>query len=167
MMVASETTARLNVRVRPAHLGDASSLARLERAAFGDGSWGGDAVADGLTAPGVHGLVARMGGQPGDAPPCGFALWRELDCEAEILTFGVDPAMRRRGVARAILARLIDEAAGIGAVRLFLEVADTNHAARALYEAAGFEAISRRKRYYRNGDDALVMRLRIASDKGR
>lgn len=160
----------IGLRVRPAHLGDAEALIALEHAAFGAAAWGGDAVADGLTATGVHGLVAEMDPLPlvtsrkgaMRAPViCGFALWRDLDSEAEILTFGVDPGYRRQGIARAMLSKLIDDAAGIGAARLFLEVAQSNAPAIALYQLAGFEVISRRAHYYRSGDDALVMRLAL------
>jgi ribosomal-protein-alanine N-acetyltransferase len=46
---------------------------------------------------------------------------------------------------------------------MLLEVSAANQAALALYEAAGFEEIDRRRRYYRDGTDAVVMRLRLAA----
>ncbi len=51
----------------------------------------------------------------------------------------VDPAYRRRGIARALLDAAIDEARSRGARRLTLRVFAPNAAARALYDAAGFE----------------------------
>jgi ribosomal-protein-alanine N-acetyltransferase len=38
-------------------------------------------------------------------------------------------------------------------------VHDTNHAARALYAATGFVELARRRRYYRDGSDAVVLEL--------
>ena len=81
--------------------------------------------------------------------------------EAEVLTLAVDPAQRRRGVARALLERGADWAADHGAEMLWLEVAADNAAARGLYAAAGFQEAGRRRGYYgRTGGavDALVMR---------
>lgn len=143
--------------VRQAQLGDAAAIVRIEGAAFGAASWGGSAVADGLTAPHVAALVAFGA----EAAPSGFAFWRKLDDEAEILSIAVEPAAQRRGCARALLSAICSAARAAGIRRLFLEVDEGNAAASALYRAAGFETIGRRARYYRSGGDALVMRLNL------
>lgn len=90
--------------------------------------------------------------------PCGFCSWRQLsEEEAELLNLAVDPGARRRGVAAALLQALLTAAKG----DVFLEVAETNHAAVALYVKLGWEAISRRKGYYGGGSvDAVVMKKR-------
>jgi ribosomal-protein-alanine N-acetyltransferase len=67
--------------------------------------------------------------------------------------------MRRRGGARALIGEVIERARSEGVRKLFLEVDVSNTAAAALYASAGFERIGLRKRYYKNGGDALVMRL--------
>lgn len=142
--------------IRAATRGDAAIIVNLEARAFGPASWGATAVSDGLTAPHVHALLACP---PSATPASGFAFWRAVGEEAEILSIGVAPAARRSGAARALLAAIIDRARAVGVRRLFLEVDVGNAAAVALYESFAFERIGKRKRYYRNGGDALVMRL--------
>jgi ribosomal-protein-alanine N-acetyltransferase len=81
----------------------------------------------------------------------------------EILTLGVVPGARRRGVARALLAAALPAACDLGAEEVFLEVAVDNEAAIALYAALGFRRAGLRRSYYDRGAagfaDALVMRL--------
>lgn len=141
-------------RIRPATRTDAEALATLEAAAFGPASWGADGVKHGLTAPHVRTLLAF--GESGG--PAGFALWRLLGREAEILTIGTRPAARRRGAADALLEATLQDAVAQGCSAMFLEVDAGNAAARALYEKHGFETVGERRSYYRNGADALVLR---------
>lgn len=78
---------------------------------------------------------------------------------ADILTVGVVPAARRRGLARRMLAALYAEARRRGAAEIFLDVRVDNEAAIALYRAEGFEELGRRRGYYEAGRvDSLVMR---------
>jgi [ribosomal protein S18]-alanine N-acetyltransferase len=88
----------------------------------------------------------------------GFCAWRQsAPDEAELLNLAVDPASRRRGVASALLAALDREATG----RLFLEVAEPNRPAIALYEHHGWVRNGVRKGYYRQGlVNAIVMQKR-------
>lgn len=91
----------------------------------------------------------------------GFALFRVAGGEAEVLTLAVVPGARRQGHARRLLVQGLAQARARGAERCFLEVAETNDAARALYCAAGFTEVGRRKGYYRRHGhapvDALVL----------
>ena len=134
---------------------DAPWLAALHAMAFPGEPWSADAFAALLGQPGVGGAAARAAGEP-----LGLILWRQAVDEAEILTVGVHPDGRRRGLGGA----LVDRALAILApdVRsLFLEVAADNAAARALYEAKGFRPVGRRRGYYRRPDgaiDAIVLR---------
>ncbi|HEY0276291.1 MAG TPA: GNAT family N-acetyltransferase [Paenirhodobacter sp.] len=95
----------------------------------------------------------------------GFVLGRVIAGEAELLTIAVDPAVRRRGIARALMAGFVQAATLRGADSAFLEVAVDNMAARALYAATGWQAAGRRRGYYQTPDgnhvDALVLRLEI------
>ena len=96
----------------------------------------------------------------------GFILCRAAAGEAEILTLAVDPAARRGGHGRALVDLAMKVAALAGAESAFLEVAEDNTAAQALYIAAGFGLAGRRPRYYRRPDreiDALVMRRDLNS----
>jgi ribosomal-protein-alanine N-acetyltransferase len=73
-----------------------------------------------------------------------------------VMNVAVDPELRRRGVAVAMLERLV---ADVGEdASLTLEVRRTNTAALRLYERFGFRTAGVRRRYYQdNGEDALVM----------
>lgn len=95
----------------------------------------------------IEGLLAAPGGFVVTAPE-GFALGRAVAGEAELLTIAVAPEYRRAGRGRALLAGFETEAAARGADVAFLEVADDNAAARALYRVAGWSETGRRKGYY-------------------
>lgn len=94
--------------------------------------------------------------------------------EAQVLNLTVAPAARRRGLARALLRRFVDDALRLGAEQCFLEVRISNVAAIALYSAEGFIAVARRAGYYPAADgasvreDALVLRrgVRAAARDG-
>ena len=129
----------------------AEHLAALHAQAFA-APWEAGAFADLLAQPGV-----LLGVEPD-----GFILIRVVLDEAEILTLAVRPGARRRGLGRRLVERACDAAATAGAHSLFLEVAEDNAAARALYARAGFVEIGRRKAYYAGADgrrtDALALR---------
>jgi [ribosomal protein S18]-alanine N-acetyltransferase len=144
----------------PASVADADALAEAHARSF-DHPWSAAEIAALLVSPGVFALTARAGNTVG-----GFILARAIAGEAEVLTLAVDPVLRRRGIARALVEAAIAAAEVAGAEAVFLEVAADNPAAIALYQAAGFEAAGRRRGYYpRPGDaaiDALVLRRAIS-----
>ena len=98
--------------------------------------------------------------------PGGFALAQTAGPEAELLTLAVDPGARRQGIGRALVEALAALLAAEGVEELFLEVAETNAPARALYEAAGFAPRGLRRGYYRRRGapaiDAHVLARRLA-----
>ena len=82
--------------------------------------------------------------------------------QAEVLTVGVVPTARGRGLARRMLAALYGTAAARGAREIFLEVRVDNAAAIGLYTSEGFAAVGRRRGYYDSGRvDAVVMRREL------
>lgn len=89
----------------------------------------------------------------------GFALGRALAGEAELLTLATDPGHRRLGLARASLAAFEAEARARAAETAFLEVAADNHAACALYQAAGYALQGERRGYYPRPGAAAVAAL--------
>ena len=115
--------------------------------------WDEAAMAALLAVPGSFACVVMGEGEA----PSGLAVVRVAADEAELLTLGVLPEARRRGIARRLLAELGGAAAARGAVRLFLEVSVTNAPALALYRGLGFRELGRRRRYYPDGSDALLL----------
>lgn len=93
------------------------------------------------------------------ADPLGraFALGRVIADEAELLTLATDPGARRKGLARELMDRFEAAARDRGAVVAFLEVAETNAAALALYHGCGYRPVGRRPGYYPGtGQDAAA-----------
>ena len=105
-----------------------------------------------LASPGVFGFMSSDS----------FIVLRTAADECEILTLGTAPSLRRQGLARQLLALGAQEAHIRAARTMFLEVADTNQAALALYSTAGFTVVGRRPAYYRGKDgqaaNALIFR---------
>ena len=82
--------------------------------------------------------------------------------EAHIVTLGIDPAWRRKGAGRVLLADFIAAARAEGVVAVTLEVRALNEAAQALYRSEGFVPAGLRREYYtNNGEDAVIMRLAL------
>lgn len=77
--------------------------------------------------------------------------------ELQIQNLATAPAFRRQGVAARLLQRALERSRAAGLEAAWLEVRAGNAAAIALYERFGFRAVSRRPRYYADGEDALVM----------
>ncbi|EKV27675.1 Ribosomal-protein-S18p-alanine acetyltransferase [Caenispirillum salinarum AK4] len=151
------------VTVGPAH---ARVLSMLHQGAFGrDAGWNEGAFERLLGTPGTFGWVAQVAGAEGPQPVA-LVVARAVADEAEILTIGTLPSVRRKGLARGLVRAAAAEAATRGAGRLFLEVAVDNPAGVALYHALGFEEVGRRKRYYARSDgtrvDAIVMARAVA-----
>jgi ribosomal-protein-alanine N-acetyltransferase len=87
----------------------------------------------------------------------GFAAVREVVGEAEVDAIAVEPRARKRGIGRVLLGRVDEDLRALWVTRIGLEVRASNVAARRLYAACGFEAEGLRKRYYENGEDAILL----------
>ena len=136
---------RESVTVRAAAERDYPAIARLQASSPEAAQWPlGDYSGFSLLLASVEGMAA------------GFCSWRQTaEDEAELLNLAVDPDFRRRGVALALLEALGKAARGT----IFLEVAENNSGAIALYRHAGWEQIAVRKGYYEQGKmNAIVMK---------
>jgi ribosomal-protein-alanine N-acetyltransferase len=130
---------------------DVAAVAALEARCFGD-PWPAQAFRE-LLADGRHRCLVAGGPEL-----LGYAVGSFVADEGEVLNVAVADAVRRRGVARALLQRLVGELQACGARRLFLEVRESNAAAIGLYRGFGFQPLSRRRGYYRAPrEDALTM----------
>lgn len=90
----------------------------------------------------------------------GYALCSLVFEEAELLDIAIDRAHQRLGLAGQLMDFLVAEARRAGALRMFLEVRESNHAARGLYASSGFSQVGTRRDYYpcaAGREDALVM----------
>ncbi len=82
--------------------------------------------------------------------------WAILD-EAHITLLGILPTHQRQGLGRWLLLHLLEDAWKRGMSRATLEVRISNQRAIDLYESLGFTALGTRKRYYDDGEDALIL----------
>lgn len=140
--------------LEPVSAADAAFLAEIHALGFPPHeAWSETVIALQITAPGGFGFVYGRSG---------MVLGRIITDEAEILTIMVVPRERGHGIGRALLNRAIEHATEAGARYMFLEVSVSNIAAQTLYRSCDFLPVSRRRRYYADGTDALVMRLDIA-----
>ena len=136
--------------VRLVGAAEAHALASVHAAAFGPRErWDAASIATLLATRGTWALATRA--------HRAMAMFRVAADEAELLTIAVHPDERRLGAGRLLLDAGTAMAVGGGARVLFLEVSTRNVAACALYGAAGFAAVGRRRGYYADGADAAVM----------
>jgi ribosomal-protein-alanine N-acetyltransferase len=90
----------------------------------------------------------------------GFLVGHEVAGEWEIENIAIAGAARRRGMGTRLLGEFLNRARSHGGTRVFLEVRESNRAARLLYEKWAFEESGRRSRYYAEPqEDAIVYRL--------
>lgn len=149
--------------IRPASVEDAASVVALEAATQGDDAWSENLVRDGITGglPTISYLVVED-----DGDVVGYAVASYAGDIAELQRIGVAEASRRRGHATALLDAIIKHAPSTGADRMLLEVRADNRGAIAFYGEHGFTEIDRRARYYRDGAEAVVMRLPLFNGCG-
>jgi ribosomal-protein-alanine N-acetyltransferase len=130
---------------------DAGAVADLESRCVGAAQWGKAACRD-IAANGIIGLAAAR-----ENILLGFILVRAVDDEMEVMNLAVEPGARRQGIAARLLARVIED---VEVNRVYLEVRESNSAARAFYSSRGFAERGRRKNYYSQPvEDALVLVL--------
>ena len=82
--------------------------------------------------------------------------------EADVLTVGVVPSHRGKGIAKALMALITDWANAQGSTAMMLEVKTDNTDAIGLYESLGYSKLNVRKDYFGAGLDAQVMRLELS-----
>ncbi|MEX2209270.1 MAG: ribosomal protein S18-alanine N-acetyltransferase [Myxococcota bacterium] len=133
---------------RDASADDAAALARIARDALPE-AWSEGSIRASLARPGACALLID--------PELGFALGWRAGGEAEILTLAVEKAARGQGLGRALAVALLARFRADGARRVSLEVRGSNSAALRLYGSLGFTRTRVRPRYYRDGEDALVL----------
>lgn len=141
---------RMNI-IRPMSVADLDSVLSIEQACF-PRAWTRTHFQDELESARATTVVAEQAGRV-----VGYLCLTVLLDEAEILNVAVDPAAQRSGIGALLVQWAVAEARCQGAHRLRLEVRATSQPAIALYERFGFVRSGRRRAYYENGIDALLM----------
>lgn len=137
--------------IRRANGGDLAAIMAIERSAFPT-PWPESAF---LHEFANDVAVLKVGVAGGEVVGY-YDLWA-AGGEAHLLNIAVAKESRGRGWGRLLLNDSLDEARKAEAVRLFLEVRPSNLIAVRMYEEVGFKPVRRRKRYYEDGEDAVVL----------
>jgi ribosomal-protein-alanine N-acetyltransferase len=147
----------MTFNIRPASLADISSMLQLEKHAVTAAHWSQqqyEAVFSAST-PRRLGLVLED-----ECALKAFLIARAVGADWEIENVAVAGPARRHGLGTRLLGEFLDRVRADGAAVVFLEVRESNHAARSLYEKWAFVESGRRKKYYRDpAEDAIVYRL--------
>lgn len=142
-----------NLVIRQADEQDIDAITTLEEACF-DVPWSRDSIRQELTENKLaFYVIAELDGQV-----VGYAgMWRVID-EGHINNVAVLPEQRRRNIASAIIAVMIEFSEAQGVRRFTLEVRSSNETAKALYRKFDFKEEGVRRGYYKdNGEDAVIM----------
>ncbi|HEX4933918.1 MAG TPA: ribosomal protein S18-alanine N-acetyltransferase [Gemmatimonadaceae bacterium] len=149
------------VTVRPATPADIDQVVAIERASFSD-PWSPRAFRDLIGRDDVLFDVAvrppaRREGEV--EAVAGFVIVYVVDSEGDLANIAIHASQRGRGEGRRLLRHAVAAVQARGVYFLYLEVRESNTAARALYESEGFVEVGRRSKYYvRPVEDALILR---------
>jgi ribosomal-protein-alanine N-acetyltransferase len=169
-----EVKPALRMRIRRAIPADIPALLALEKQAATAAHWSPEQYEAAFSSEAPFRAVLVVEGSSVEDSPIedsrvkdarvqGFIVGRAVSDDWEIENIAVEGAARRRGLGTRLLEEFIDVARARGAQSVFLEVRESNIAARRLYEKYAFVETGRRKRYYREPEeDAIVYRLEFA-----
>ncbi len=151
-----EADAKPQVSVKFVDASSSAIVSRIHHSAF-DPGWNEKDITEMLSITGTEIALGEIAGEA-----VGIGIIRSIADQAELLTIATLPLQRRKNVAATVLKHAFTKAQSLGATSLFLEVAQSNSSAHKLYIKLGFSETGRRKAYYANGDDAIVMARSLA-----
>ncbi|MBW2029435.1 MAG: ribosomal protein S18-alanine N-acetyltransferase [Deltaproteobacteria bacterium] len=110
----------------------------------------------------IRNPVSHLWGIMEDESLSGYACFWIFHSEIQIINIAVHPSKRNRGLAQFLVDNIVKTATFNGIGALWLEVRESNHIAKRIYEKFGFREIHRRRHYYRDTrEDAIVMSLML------
>ena len=149
---------RLAYLVRKATVQDVAEMIRLERQCPETTHWTEQQYVNFFSARGESpARLALVAEKDGPAELAGFLVARHLPPEWELENIVVAPAVRRNGIGKRLMEALHAEAQQTNSDAVFLEVRESNAAARRLYENLGFHENGRRKAYYAEPSEDAVL----------
>jgi ribosomal-protein-alanine N-acetyltransferase len=144
------------ITYRVANAFDLAVFVSLDKKLFPYSPWSASQYKEEFSSPTRHFVVALDDAQS----IIGYAgVFAPGGAEADVLTVGVIPSQRGKGIARQLMALISDWAKQQGSIAMMLEVKVDNLEAIGLYESLGYSKLNVRKDYFGAGLDALVMRL--------
>ena len=147
------------ITYRVANAFDLPVFVSLDKDLFPYSPWSASQYKEEFSSPTRHFVVALNEQQS----IIGYAgVFAPGQAEADILTVGVVPEYRGKGIAKELIALLTDWANAQGSTAMMLEVKTDNYEAIGLYESLGYLKLNVRKDYFGTGLDAQVMRLELS-----
>ncbi len=154
------------VKIRKATLDDLPTMNEMDRVSPTSAHWTEAQFGDLLRS---ERLVLLACGEDSSHTPdtegalLGFVVAVQIAPEWELENVVVSLAARRKGIGKRLLEAILEAARKTNSEAVFLEVRESNHAARSLYEKSGFTQTGLRKSYYANPlEDAILYRLSLA-----
>jgi len=144
-------TNMLDVKFREMRLEDVPDVAEIENSSFKD-PFPPSLIKEFLAQDGLYSIVAEL-----DGKVIGYILFTIAGGEADISDIAVKSEFRQMGVGKRLMLEALSLASNKNANKVFLEVRPSKEIARRLYTSLGFVEIGRRKRYYKDGEDAILM----------
>tara|TARA_B100000214_G_scaffold365049_1_gene332353 strand:+ start:303 stop:770 length:468 start_codon:yes stop_codon:yes gene_type:complete len=140
--------------IRKATLEDLDCIFSIEKKAFGNDHWSFDMIKNELiNEPNSITWIVQK-----NRIVVAYCMIRIIDKEIHMMNIAVKPELQDLGIGRLLIEHFLNSIPYKSSV--FLEVKKGNFPAINLYSSFGFEKISIRKKYYRDGSDAFVMYLR-------
>jgi len=147
------------ISYREANAFDLPVFVSLDKELFPYSPWSASQYKEEFSAPTRHFVVATDESQD----IIGYAgVFAPGQAEADILTVGVVPEHRGKGIAKALMALITNWAKAQGSIAMMLEVKIDNPEAIGLYESLGYSKLNVRKDYFGAGLNAQVMRLELS-----
>ena len=146
------------IRVRQAVAGDLEELLRIARLSATAAQWPDEQYQALFSESSYQSRLCLVVEQ--DTRTCGFLIGRAVAEEWEIENIAILPEARRRGLGSRLLNEFLARTENDAGASIFLEVRESNQAARQLYEKWGFSEAGRRKNYYQKPqEDALILKI--------
>jgi ribosomal-protein-alanine N-acetyltransferase len=140
--------------IRPAAEPDIPRIVEIERSSYAD-PWKENLFIEALGAGGKYLFVDEQRDEL-----AGYVVFEPVLDEGHITNLAVDKKYRGKGIATGLLNKVLDLAEELNVKSMFLEVKESNEAAKKLYSKFGFKQIGRRKGYYSAvNEDALILKL--------
>ena len=157
-MGAEPKREQVGAAIRAFRAKDAAALTSILRDAPEAANWTEASYREWMNSPGAVAFVSEGGGRV-----TGFVIGRQVADEAEVLNLAVESQARRKGQGGALLRAALEEFRSRDVRRVYLEVRESNVAARAFYAKRGFLQTGKRLNYYRKPEEAaIVMEMKLA-----
>jgi len=86
----------------------------------------------------------------------GVCVFQKIFCHAELTYLSIQPTFKRKGLGKKLLKEILKQCKILSIEKILLEVSENNLAAINFYHSFGFKTVGIRKKYYKDGSNALL-----------